>query len=73
MSEPIQVGELLPGVLQEVIDRAGPSYDRWMELVARLATATTRSAWPAGLSRPTRQPARSGRCTTRTGSRTGYC
>jgi hypothetical protein len=34
MTEPIQVGELLPGVLQEVIDRAGPDYDRWMEQVA---------------------------------------
>jgi hypothetical protein len=34
MSEPIQVGELLPGVLQEVIDRAGPDYDRWAEQVA---------------------------------------
>jgi hypothetical protein len=32
--EPIQVGELLPGVLQEVIDRAGPGYDRWAEQVA---------------------------------------
>jgi hypothetical protein len=34
MSEPMAVGELLPGVLQEVIDRAGPGYDRWMEQVA---------------------------------------
>jgi hypothetical protein len=34
VTEPIQVGELLPGVLQEVIDRAGPGYDRWMEHVA---------------------------------------
>jgi hypothetical protein len=34
MREPIQVGELLPGVLQEVIDRAGPGYDRWAEQVA---------------------------------------
>jgi hypothetical protein len=34
MTEPIHVGELLPGVLQEVIDRAGPGYDRWMEQVA---------------------------------------
>jgi hypothetical protein len=34
MSEPVQVGELLPGVLQEVIDRAGPGYDRWAEQVA---------------------------------------
>jgi hypothetical protein len=35
VTEPIQVGELLPGVLQEVIDRAGPGYDRWMEQVAQ--------------------------------------
>jgi hypothetical protein len=34
MSEPMAVGELLPGVLQEVIDRAGPDYDRWAEQVA---------------------------------------
>jgi hypothetical protein len=34
MTEPVQVGELLPGVLQEVIDRAGPGYDRWAEQVA---------------------------------------
>jgi hypothetical protein len=34
MSEPTVVGELLPGVLQEVIDRAGPGYDRWAEQVA---------------------------------------
>jgi hypothetical protein len=35
MSEPVQVGELLPGVLQEVVDRAGHGYDRWAELVAQ--------------------------------------
>jgi len=34
MSEPVLVGELLPGVLQEVIDRAGPGYERWAEQVA---------------------------------------
>jgi hypothetical protein len=34
MTDPVAVGELLPGVLQEVIDRAGPGYDRWMEQVA---------------------------------------
>jgi hypothetical protein len=34
VSEPIQVGELLPGVLQEVIDRAGSGYERWAEQVA---------------------------------------
>src|SRR5215208_3316876 len=35
MTEPVRVGELLPGVLAEVIDRAGPDYDRWMALVAQ--------------------------------------
>jgi hypothetical protein len=34
MTEPVRVGELLPGVLQEVIDRAGSGYERWMEQVA---------------------------------------
>jgi hypothetical protein len=34
MSEPVLVGELLPSVLQEVIDRAGPGYERWAEQVA---------------------------------------
>jgi hypothetical protein len=34
MTEPTAVGELLPGVLQEVIDRAGPGYERWAEQVA---------------------------------------
>jgi replication initiator protein RepSA len=34
MTEPMVVGELLPGVLQEVIERAGPGYDRWAEQVA---------------------------------------
>jgi hypothetical protein len=35
MSEPTRVGEVLPGVLTEVIERAGPSYARWAELVAQ--------------------------------------
>jgi hypothetical protein len=35
MTEPARVGELLPGVLGEVVDRAGAGYDRWMELVAQ--------------------------------------
>ena len=34
MSEPVAVGEVLPAVLQEVIDRAGNRYDRWAEQVA---------------------------------------
>jgi hypothetical protein len=35
VSEPVRVGDLLPGVLGEVVDRAGQGYDRWMELVAQ--------------------------------------
>jgi hypothetical protein len=35
MSEPARVGELLPGVLGELVDRAGHGYDRWAELVAQ--------------------------------------
>jgi hypothetical protein len=35
MTDPARVGELLPGVLGEVIERAGHGYDRWMELVAQ--------------------------------------
>ena len=35
MTEPARVGELLPGVLAEVVDRAGEGYERWMELVAQ--------------------------------------
>jgi hypothetical protein len=35
MTEPVRVGELLPKVLQEVIERAGPGYARWAELVAQ--------------------------------------
>jgi hypothetical protein len=35
LARPARVGELLPGVLAEVVDRAGHGYDRWMELVAQ--------------------------------------
>jgi hypothetical protein len=35
MTEPARVGESLPGVLAEVVDRAGHGYDRWAELVAQ--------------------------------------
>ena len=40
MSGPVQVGELLPGVLQEVIDRASDRYARWMEQVAATGYCT---------------------------------
>jgi hypothetical protein len=35
VTEPTRVGEVLPGVLAEVVDRAGRGYDRWVELVAQ--------------------------------------
>jgi hypothetical protein len=35
MTHPARVGELLPSVLAEVIDRAGHGYERWAELVAQ--------------------------------------
>jgi hypothetical protein len=35
VSELTRVGEVLPGVLAEVIERAGHGYDRWAELVAQ--------------------------------------
>ena len=35
MSEPVRVGELLPGVLGELVDRVGKGYERWAELVAQ--------------------------------------
>jgi hypothetical protein len=35
MSEPMPVGAALPGVLAEVVDRAGHGYERWAELVAQ--------------------------------------
>ena len=57
MTEPAQVGELLPGVLGELIERAGAGYDRWMELVAqagychhpiRLAGRVDQADWATG-------------------------
>jgi hypothetical protein len=35
VTEPVLVGEALPGVLAEVVDRAGHGYDRWIKLVAQ--------------------------------------
>jgi hypothetical protein len=35
MTEPVRVGELLPGVLGELVKRAGHDYERWAELVAQ--------------------------------------
>jgi hypothetical protein len=35
MNEPVRVGEVLPEVVAEAIARAGPGYDRWLELVTQ--------------------------------------
>jgi hypothetical protein len=35
MTDPTRVGDVLPGVLAEVVDRAGHGYQRWAELVAQ--------------------------------------
>jgi len=40
LTEPVLVGELLPGVLAEVVDRAGPGYERWAEQVAATGYCT---------------------------------
>jgi hypothetical protein len=34
MTDPVRVGALLPEVLQEIIQRAGPGYQRWAQQVA---------------------------------------
>jgi hypothetical protein len=45
VSEPVRVGEALPPVLAEVVDRAGRGYERWAEQVA----ATGYCAYPIRL------------------------
>jgi hypothetical protein len=35
MTDPVRVGELLPGVVAELVERAGHGYARWAELVAQ--------------------------------------
>jgi hypothetical protein len=35
VTEPVRVGDVLPGVLGELVDRAGAGYQRWAELVAQ--------------------------------------
>jgi hypothetical protein len=50
MTEPVPVGELLPGVVAEAIARAGLGYNRWAEQVA--ATGYCRP--PGTATRPSR-------------------
>jgi hypothetical protein len=40
MTDPVRVGELLPGVLAQVVDRAGHGYARWAEQVAATGYCT---------------------------------
>ena len=35
MTDPTRIGDLLPGVVGELVDRAGHGYERWVELVAQ--------------------------------------
>ena len=63
MTEPIRVGELLPGVVAEAIARAGPGYDRWAEQAPglRVVVAERRAAQrrrPGRSSRYVSQPNR---------------
>ena len=73
MSEPVRIDQALPGVLAEVVDRAGHGYDRWAELVAQAGYCHHPTAWPAGSRRPIGRAARSAPSTTRGGSRMGCC
>ena len=73
MTHPARVGDLLPGVLGEVVDRAGTGYDRWMELVAQAGYCHHPIRLAGRSSTPTAKPVRSAPSMTRSGSRTGYC
>jgi hypothetical protein len=59
MTEPVRVGEILPGVVAEAIERAGPGYDRWMEQVAATGYCThpVRPIGDHGRPRLSSQPA----------------
>ena len=57
MIDPVRVGELFPGVLAEVVDRAGHGHARWAEQVA----ATGYCTHPVRLRGRVEQP-QLGRC-----------
>jgi hypothetical protein len=67
------VGEVLPGVLAEVVDRAGHGYDRWAELVAQAGYCHHPIRLAGRVEHADRRPARSGTCMTASGSRMGCC
>jgi hypothetical protein len=73
MTEPAQVGELLPEVLAEVIDRAGRGYERWAELVAQAGYCHHPIRLAGRVDRPTPPPAGCAPPTTPSGSRMGCC
>ena len=73
MTDPVRVGDLLPGVLGEVVDRAGHGYDRWAELVAQAGYCHHPIRLAGRVEQTDRTTGKSGRCTTRSGSRTGCC
>ena len=55
MTEPVRVGEVLPEVVAEAIARAGPGYDRWLELVTQTGYCPHPVRLRAGSSTPTPQ------------------
>ena len=73
MTEPTRVGELLPGVLAEVVDRAGHGYARWAELVAQAGYCHHPIRLAGRVEHADARRARSAPCTTASGSRMGCC
>jgi hypothetical protein len=69
MTDPVRVGELLPGVLAELVDRAGPGYERWAEQVAATGYCTHPVRLRGRSSTQTPRPVGSEPCTRPTGSR----
>jgi hypothetical protein len=63
------MGELLPGVLAEVVDRAGDGYARWAELVAQAGYCHHPIRLAGRVDHADRSPGRSVPPTTRGGSR----
>ena len=73
MSEPARVGEVLPGVLAEVVERAGHGYDRWAELVAQAGYCHHPIRLAGRVEHADRQTGEVRRSTTASGSRMGCC
>ena len=73
MTEPTRVGEVLPGVLAEVVDRAGHGYERWAELVAQAGYCHHPIRLAGRVEQADRTTGEVRTVYTASGSRTGYC